>query len=437
MAAGAWWSRRMQGEMPMKVLVLGGGVIGTTTAYFLARHGHEVEVIERRHDVGQETSFANGGIIHISLVEPWNEPGIAFKLFKWIGREDSPALLRPSAIPGMLSWGLQFLRNSARARHERHTLVNLRLALYSASVLRELRAQANVRYDHATTGLLKLFRDPASLEHSAAVAERLRPYGVPHRALDAREVVELEPSVAPIAGELKGALHFPDDESGDARMFTRALADEAEREGVRFHLDTTIEGIEAEGDRIGGVVTDKGRLQADTYVLALGSHSPMMARPLGLRLPVYPVKGYSLTAPKGGWNDAPRMVVTDERLKVGITILGDRIRMAGSAEFTGYDATPNERRADYIWQMASRVFPAIARHVERSSAQAWSGLRPMTPDGPPLLGPTRYPNLFLNTGHGHLGWTMACGSARAVADLVSGRRPAIDLNGLTAARFAA
>jgi D-amino-acid dehydrogenase len=423
--------------MPMKVLVLGGGVIGTTTAYFLARDGHEVEVIERRHDVGQETSFANGGIIHISLVEPWNEPGIAFKLFKWIGREDSPALLRPSAIPGMLSWGLHFLRNSARARHERHTMVNLRLALYSGRMLRELRAETGLRYDHGTAGLLKLFRNEASLEHSAKVAERLRPHGVPHRVLDAREVVEMEPSVAPIASELTGGLHFPDDESGDARMFTRALADEGERLGVRFRLDTTIERIEAEGGRITGVVTDGGRLLADGYVLALGSYSPVIARPLGLRLPVYPVKGYSLTAPKGGWNDAPRMVVTDEGLKVGVTILGDRIRMAGSAEFTGYDATPNERRADYIWQMATRVFPAIARHVERSAVQPWSGLRPMTPDGPPILGPTRYPNLFLNTGHGHLGWTMACGSARAVADLVSGRRPAIDLNGLTAARFAA
>lgn len=419
----------------MKVLVLGGGVIGTATAYFLARDGHGVEVVERRHDVGQETSFANGGIIHVSLVEPWNEPGIALKLLKWIGREDSPAILRPSAIPGMLAWGREFLRNSARARHERHTLVNLRLALYSAAVLRELREQTGIRYDHDTTGLLKLFRDEASLAHSAAVAERLRPHGVPHRVLDAREVVELEPALAPVAAELQGGVHFPDDESGDARMFTRALADEAEREGARFRYDTAIERLDADGERITGVVTSAGRLEADAYVLALGTSSPSLARPLGLRLPIYPVKGYSLTAPKGGWNDAPRTVVADESLKVAVTILGDRIRMAGSAEFTGYDAIPSKRRADYIWRMARRVFPALEHHVDRAAIQPWSGLRPMTPDGPPILGATRFRNLFLNTGHGHLGWTMACGSARAVADVVSERAPAIDFDGLTIERF--
>jgi D-amino-acid dehydrogenase len=420
----------------MKVLVLGGGVIGTTTAYFLARDGHEVEVVERRHDVAQETSFANAGIIHVSLVEPWNEPGIALKLVKWIGRDDSPALLRPSAIPGMLAWGREFLRNSARARHERHTLINLRLALYSSGVLRELRAQTGIRYDHGTAGLLKLFRDEASLAHAAAVAERLRPHGVPYRVLDAREAVELEPAIAPIATELEGGVHFPDDESGDARLFTRALADEAEREGVRFRFDTDILHLDAEGERVTGVGTGGGRLEADAFVLALGSYSPAIVRPLGLRLPVYPVKGYSLTAPKGGWNDAPRMVVADESLKVGVTILGDRIRIAGSAEFTGYDVMPNERRADYVWRMAMRVFPELGRHVQRSAVQPWSGLRPMTPDGPPILGATAHRNLFLNTGHGHLGWTMACGSARAVADAVSGRAPAIDLTGLTVERFA-
>ena len=410
-------------------------MIGTTTAYFLARDGHEVEVVERRHDVAQETSFANAGIIHVSLVEPWNEPGIALKLFRWIGREDSPALLRPSAIPGLLAWGREFLRNSARARHERHTLINLRLALYSGGVLRELRAQTGIRYDHGTAGLLRLFRDDASLAHAAAVAERLRPHGVPYRVLDASEAVELEPAIAPIAGDLKGGVHFPDDESGDARMFTRALADEAEHEGVRFHLDTGIERLDAEGERITGVATSAGRHEADAYVLALGSYSPAMVRPLGLRLPVYPVKGYSLTAPREGWNDAPRMVVADESLKVGVAILGDRIRIAGSAEFAGYDATPNERRADYVWRMATRLFPALGRHVQRSAVQPWSGLRPMTPDGPPILGPTPFRNLFLNTGHGHLGWTMACGSARAVADVVSGRAPAIDLDGLGYGRF--
>lgn len=419
----------------MKVLVLGAGVIGTTTACFLAQKGHEVTVVDRCRDVAQETSFANGGIIHISLVEPWNAPGTALNFWRWIGREDAPALLRPGALPGLLGWGLGFLRNSSRARHARHTRINLRLALYSAKVLRDLRAATGIQYDQSTLGLLKVFRDRAALDHAVETARVLERHGVEHKVLDADEAVGLEPALAAVADRLVGGVHFPDDETGDAQKFTRAVADLAEREGAAFAHGTTIERIEADGDRVAGVVTDAGRMTADAYVLALANDSPKLARGLGIRLPIYPVKGYSLTAGLDGWNDAPRVPVVDESLKVGVVPLGDRLRMAGSAEFTGEDRALNERRAGYIWDGATRVYPAIAHHVERNAARAWTGLRPMTPDGPPILGATRYANLFLNTGHGHLGWTMACGSARVVADLVSGTAPEIDLDGLTAARF--
>ena len=419
----------------MKVLVLGAGVIGTTTAYFLARDGHEVTLVDRRPDVAQETSFANGGIIHISLVDPWNAPGVALKLLRWLGREDSPLLLRPGALPGMLGWGLAFLRNSTAARHRRHTLVNLRLALYSAKVLRQLRAETDLAYDHAEQGLTKLFRDPQELEHAVAFSRLLEPHGVAHRVLDRAEILALEPALEAGGKGIVGAVLFPDDETGDARMFTRAVADLAEAAGAELRLGTSVEAIEAAGDRITGVRTGAGRLSADAYVLALGSYSPLLARPLGLRLPIYPVKGYSLTAPLDGWNAAPRLPIVDEALKVGLIPLGDRLRIAGSAEFGGYDSTPQARRADYVWRNAVQVYPELARHVDRAAIQPWAGLRPMTADGPPILGATRFANLFLNTGHGHLGWTMACGSARAVADVVSGRSPEIDLDGLTAARF--
>lgn len=419
----------------MKVLVLGAGVIGTTTAWFLARHGHEVSVLERSADVAQGTSFANGGIIHISLVDPWNAPGIAFKFWRWIGREDSPLLLRPSALPGMLGWGLAFLRNSSRTRHERHTLINLRLALYSAQALKDVRAEAGLEYDQSQRGFTKVFRERKALEEAVALARFLEPHGVRHRTLSVDEVVGLEPALESIAGELVGGVHFPDDETGDARRFTRAIADRAEDLGVDFRFETRIERLEAANGRIKGVLTDKGRIEADAYVLALATESTRFGRDLGIRLPICPVKGYSLTVPVDGWNDAPRAPLIDETVKTAVVPLGDRLRLAGNAEFAGHDLAIDERRAANIWDGATRIYPALARHVERAKAEPWAGLRPMTPDGPPILGPTEYANLFLNTGHGHLGWTMAAGSARVVADIVSGHEPEIDLDGLTAARF--
>jgi D-amino-acid dehydrogenase len=420
----------------MRVLVLGGGVIGITTAWFLARDGHEVTVVERELGVALGTSYANGAMIHTSLVEPWNEPGIAFKLLQWIGRDDAPAVVRPRAIPGMLGWGMAFLRNATSARHRRHTLVNLRLALLSAKTLKEVRRETGIEHDQRERGILKILREPAALDAGIAHAKMLAGEGeVPFRVLDRAAVLELEPALTEGGAGIHGGILFPEDESGDCHLFTRRLAAAFERAGGTLRLGSAVERIEAEGDRISGVIVGGACLAADAYVLAAGWSSPALGRSLGLRLPVHPVKGYSITAPKGGWNGAPQIAVVDETLKIGIVPLGQRLRLAGSAEFTGADLTVNPRRSDYIWQTALKVYPALARHVEQGALERWAGHRPMTPDGPPILGPTRYRNLLLNTGHGHLGWTFACGSARVIAALVAGRKPPIALDGLTLDRF--
>jgi D-amino-acid dehydrogenase len=420
----------------MRILVLGGGVIGVTTAWFLARDDHEVTLLEREQGVALGTSYANGAMIHTSLVDPWNEPGIAFKLLKWIGREDAPAVLRPSAVPGMLRWGMAFLRNATATRHRRHTLVNLRLALLSAQTLKEVRRETGIEHDQRERGILKVLRTQAELDAGVEHAKMLAGAGdLPFRVLDRAGVLALEPALAEGGEGIRGGIHFPEDESGDCHLFTRRLAAAFDRTGGALKLGSTVERIETDGDRVSGVVADGVRLEADQYVLAAGWRSPALAQGLGLRLPVNPVKGYSITANRGGWNEAPQIAVVDESLKIGVVPLGERLRLAGSAEFTGADLSLNRRRADYIWRSAVQVYPAMARHVDPEAAERWTGLRPMTPDGPPILGPTRYRNLLLNTGHGHLGWTFACGSAQVIAALVAGDRPPIALDGLTVDRF--
>jgi D-amino-acid dehydrogenase len=420
----------------MRVLVLGGGVIGVTTAWFLVRDGHEVTLIEREQGVALGTSYANGAMIHTSLVEPWNEPGIALKLFQWLGRDDAPAVLRPAAIPGMLGWGLAFLRNATSARHRRHTLVNLRLALLSARTLKDVRRETGIEHDQRERGILKILRSPADLDAAIAQAKLLAGEGdLAFQPLDRAAVLALEPALAEGGDGICGGILFPEDESGDCHLFTSRLAEAFERAGGTLKLGSTVERVDAEGDRITGVIVDGARLEADAYVLAAGWSSPALARGLGLRLPINPVKGYSITAQRGGWNDAPQIAVVDESLKIGIVPLGDRLRLAGSAEFTGADLSLNRRRSDYIWRTALAVYPALGRHAGPAAVERWAGLRPMTPDGPPILGSTRYRNLLLNTGHGHLGWTFACGSAQVIAALVAGRTPPIALDGLTLDRF--
>jgi D-amino-acid dehydrogenase len=412
------------------VLVLGAGVIGTATAYFLTRQGFSVTVIEREDGAGQITSFANGGLITPSMADPWAAPGMAWKLLSWIGREDSPFLLRPQHIPELMSWGTRFLLNCRISVWQRNTAIILRLAEYSQNMLQELTGETGLAYDLAERGTLRLFRDELSMENARRGAELLGRFGVDHRVLDAAGCLAVEPSLAPKAAEISGGIHYPGDMSGDAFQFTRNLAALCARRGAVFQYGTTVESIETGAGRVSAVVTDKGRFTADHYVLAVGNGLPGFKR--ALALPIYPVKGYSVTFSTAGWNGAPKVPMIDDARKIGIVPIGDRLRVAGTIEFTGDDPSLNARRGAKLVENLSALYPDLPA---RSTGQHWAGLRPTTPDGIPVLGRTKLRNLSVNLGHGHLGWTMAAGCGNALADQIAGATPALDLAPYGVERF--
>jgi D-amino-acid dehydrogenase len=411
------------------VLVLGGGIIGTTSAWYLARAGCRVTLVERRPGVGLETSFANGSLVTPSMSDPWAAPGLPWQLLKWLGREDAPFLLRLRALPGLMSFGPAFLRNCTAARWRRNTETILRLTRYSQALLNELIGLTGIAYDGASLGILRLCRDPAALEHAERVAAAV---GVSCRLLDAAGCARLEPAIAPAVDRIAGGIHFPDDQSGDAYKFTIALAELARDAGVGCRFGVAVQALETADGRVTGVITDQGRLEADRYLVALGCAGEGLLRPLGVEIPVYPVKGYSVTLELDGWNGAPQVPLVDSGRKLAIVRLGDRLRLAGTAELAGYDTTLNPARGVNLLDSLRTLLPAAPNF---STVRHWTGLRPMTPDGVPILGPTSYRNLFLNLGHGHLGWTMACGSGKLLADLLTGRPPEIDLAGMTLGRF--
>jgi D-amino-acid dehydrogenase len=419
----------------MKIVVVGSGLLGTSTAYFLTNDAHQVTVLDRAAGPGMETSFANGGMLTPSQADPWNAPGVLWKALRWLGREDAPLLLRPRALPSLGLWGLSFLRNSAPRRHLRNALRNARLAEYSLAVLRKLRGEMPMRYDQSCRGTLKVFRDQASMDRNATLAKALSREGVQYRTLDRAGVVEVEPALAAIRSSIVGGIHYPDDESGDAHQFCAALCEAAQRNGAEFLFGTAVTGLQRSGRRITAVETQAGPLRADAFVVAAGSFSPLLLRPLGMRLPVEPVKGYSVTLPRDGWDEAPTVPVVDDALHAAVTPLGDRLRVAGTAELAGYDDTLRQGRIRNLLGLMKRIYPRYPVSLAESEAQPWVGFRPMTPDGGPVLGPSPWENLFLNTGHGHLGWSMAAGSGKAVADLISGRVPEIDLSEYRFDRF--
>lgn len=415
----------------MRIAVLGAGVIGVTTAYYLAKAGHEVTVYDRQPGPALETSFANAGEISPGYSTPWAAPGIPLKAVKWLLMRHAPLILRPTLDPHMLPWIVSLLANCTSAAYARNKSRMLRIAGYSRECLIALREDTGIAYDHRSQGTVQLFRLQKQLDHAGRDIEVLTADGVPFELLDRDGVARAEPALAAAKDSFVGGLRLPLDETGDCYLFTNALAKIAEGLGVRFRHGVLISRIEAEAGRVSGVVTSEGRIAADHYVLALGSWSPVLGRAIGLKLPVYPVKGYSLTAPITDETRAPVSTVLDETYKVALTRLGDRLRVGGMAEISGYTNDLPPSRRDTLEHVAGSLFPC----GDLKAAAYWSGLRPMTPDGTPIIGATRYANLSLNTGHGTLGWTMACGSARALSDLISGRKPDIETGDLSIDRY--
>ncbi|MBC3873260.1 D-amino acid dehydrogenase [Undibacterium flavidum] len=416
----------------MKIVILGAGVIGTSTAYYLAKAGHEVTVIERQNGAALETSFANAGEVSPGYSAPWAGPGVPMKAIKWLMMEHSPLAIRPSTDPAMWRWVFQMLMNCTTKRYEINKGRMLRMAQYSRDVLQQLREDTGIAYDQRTQGTLQLFRNQQQLDGSQADIDILKRYGVPFESLSGDECLRVEPALKNVREKFVGALRLPGDETGDCFKFTQNLAKLAEELGVKFEYGVSIERVIAEGDHVKSVQTSKGNFTADKFVLALGSYSPIMLRELGIKIPVYPIKGYSITVPITDATGAPESTVMDETYKVAITRLGDRIRVGGTAEITGYDLRLRESRRKTLVHSVTDLFP---HGGDVSKAEFWTGLRPMTPDGTPIIGPTPYRNLFLNTGHGTLGWTMSCGSGQFLADLISDKKPAISTEGLYMDRY--
>jgi D-amino-acid dehydrogenase len=416
----------------MHVVVLGSGVIGVSCAYHLALAGHSVTVLDRREAAGMETSFANAGEVSPGYSAPWAGPGVPLKAIKWLLMHHRPLVIRPHFDMALLRWGLAMLRNCTAARYKVNKGRMVRLAEYSRDCLIELRAQTGIDYEQRTQGTLQLFRTQKQFDASAADMAILREHGVAHALLDADGCLKHEPALSAVRAKFVGGLHLPGDETGDCFKFTQALAALAAQRGVKFRFGVRIERLLHVGGQVHGVATATGTVKGDATLVALGSYSPLLLAPLGISLPVYPVKGYSLTLPIQDHGAAPESTVMDETHKVAVTRLGERIRVGGTAELAGYDLRLQEARRRTLEHVVTDLFPGGG---DLSGAQFWCGLRPMTPDGTPLLGPTGLRGLYLATGHGTLGWTMAAGTGRVMADVIGGRKPPIDMQGLTLARY--
>lgn len=411
----------------MHVLVLGAGVVGVTTAWFLHRQGHQVTVVDRQNQAALETSYANGGQISVSHAEPWANPSAPLKVLKWLARPDAPLLFRPRLDPAQWRWALSFLGQctSARAAHNIRQMVNL--GTYSRSQLQALRNDAGIEYDHLEKGILHFYTNPAEFEAAMEPTRIMQELGCDRQVINADRAIALEPALTPIRHRIAGATYTAEDESGDARKFTQNLAQRCAEAGVAFEHGTEILGFEKAGDRVLGVQTLAGgrhqTLRADAYVLSLGSFSAVLARQLGLFLNIYPAKGYSITVPVKNDEAAFTVSLTDDEHKLVFSRLGDRIRVAGTAELNGYSRNLNYTRCRAIVRRTAEVMPEAGYWDQ---AEFWSGLRPATPSNVPYIGKSHYANLYLNTGHGTLGWTHSCGSAAALADIIDGRRPEVD-----------
>ncbi len=416
----------------MRVVVLGSGVIGTAIAWYAAKAGHDVTVVDRQTGPGLETSFANAGEVSPGYSAPWAGPGVPVKAIKWMLMRHSPLVIWPLLDPALWRFGASMLANCTERAYRLNKSRMVPIAEYSRDCLKALRAETGIAYDEREQGTLQLFRTSKQLDGIGKDIEILKEYGVPFEVLDRAGFCRVEPALAHTQQKFVGALRLPGDETGDCFLFTNRLAEMARAIGVTFRFGTRIEAIDVAGGRIEGVRVSDGKLSADAYVCALGSYSTSALAPIGITLPVYPVKGYSITVPIVDAVRAPESTIMDETHKVAVTRLGSRIRVGGTAELAGYSLKLREARRATLEHVVTDLFPGGG---DLARATFWCGLRPMTPDGTPVIGPTRYPNLWLATGHGTLGWTMAAGTGRIVADLLSGRTPEIDLAGLSLARY--
>jgi D-amino-acid dehydrogenase len=418
----------------MKILVLGSGVIGTTSAYYLAKAGHEVTVVDRQPAPALETSYANAGEVSPGYSAPWAGPGVPLKAIQWMMMHHSPLVIQPLLDPRMWRWGVQMLKNCTAARYAVNKARMVRLAEYSRDMMKLLRQETGIHYDQRMQGTLQLFRTQKQLDATGKDIEILKQYGVPFELLPGNAYLKDEPGLAPVQHKFVGALRLPGDETGDCFQFTQNLAKMAEALGVKFRFGVNIQSLAHEGASITGVQTDQGLLTADQVLVCLGSYSPLLVKPLGIDLPIYPVKGYSLTLPVKDPAHAPESTIMDETHKVAVTRLGSRIRVGGTAELGGFNLALREERRKTLDFVVTDLFPEGA---DVSQAEFWTGLRPMTPDGTPILGATPVKGLYLATGHGTLGWTMAAGTGKVMAEVMSGRTPDISLEGLGLSRYAA
>ena len=416
----------------MKVVVLGSGVIGVTSAWYLAQAGHEVTVIDRQPAAALETSFANAGEISPGYSSPWAAPGIPLKALKWMFMEHAPLIIQPKMDMAKLRWMAQMLGNCTTAAYAVNKARMVRLAEYSRDCLTDLRADTGLLFDERQQGTLQLFRTQKQMDAAAKDIEVLRAGGVAFELLDRAGCLAAEPGLRGSADRIVGGLRLPGDETGDCFKFTQGLAARAAAIGVTFRHGISIDRLNMTGGRIASVTTSMGDVTADSFVLALGSYSPALVAPLGMRLPVYPVKGYSITLPIIDEARAPLSTVMDETHKIAITRLGDRIRVGGMAELAGFDQSLSEKRKRTLLHSVEDLFGGAG---DTRQTSFWTGLRPMTPDGTPVVGRTPVANLFMNTGHGTLGWTMAAGSGRVLADIVSGRATQIDSSDLGFDRY--
>lgn len=409
----------------MKVLILGAGIAGVTAAYTLASRGHEVEVVDLEPGAGRATSFANGGQLSYSHALPWANPGVFPKLWKWMFKDDAPLVLRPSSDPAMIRWGLMFLWNCMADRAERHHHIMLRLALYSREKMKQMREDSGVQFHYLNKGILHVLTNEKDFEEAQAVAKRQESWGCHEDVLTPEQCIEKEPALKHAQRAIVGGMFSSIDESGDIHLFCTELEKVLrEKYKVNFRYGENVKLLAVEGDRVSGVATDKGSIGADAVVMAMGSWSTLLLKKVGINLPMYPMKGYSITLP--AWDGAPHVSITDDEKKIVISRLGDRVRAAGTAEFARYDVSINEKRIAPLVNCIKELFPV----ADVSDYTKWACIRPQTPDGPPIIGKTKYKNLYLHTGHGTLGWTQSAGTATLLADIIEGRPTDIPLDGL-------